>query len=210
MNVLTATQISELDNMCAGAGRATLGTKVAELQTNFTGVAKLYNLGAAVLADVDRIVTVANMKVGSYTIAAQPDIARNITVTHAIVATGTDTLGTITVTGTDVLGAVISEVITPIAGDIANGTKAFKTVTSIVGAGWVIAGGNDTITIGVGNLLGLPVYISATSAVILGVVGAANVVPAVTASATVISLCTVDLSSGTYDGSKKVLAFVIQ
>jgi hypothetical protein len=207
---LTATQISELNLMCPGANRALLGTTVGDIQTNFTGVTKLYNLGAPVAADDDLIVTVANMKVGSYTVAAQPDVPRNITVTHAIVAVGTDTVGTITITGTDVFGATISEVIIPSAGGVATGAKAFKTVTSVVGAGWVIAGGNDTIKVGVGNKLGLPVLIAAATNCILGVVGTANVVPTTTASATLISSCTVDLSAGTYDGTVKVLAFIIQ
>ena len=70
-----------------------------------------------------------------------------ITVTHTPV-TGNDTLGTITVTGTDLRDQVISDVIVPVAGGVATGTKFFKTVTGVVGAGWVINVGNDTIVVG--------------------------------------------------------------
>lgn len=107
--------------------------------------------------DADKIVTITAFKVGTYDIAAQPLQPMNITVTHATVNT-TDTLGTITITGTSNLGDVITEVITPIADSIVAGTKCFKTVTSVTGAGWVIGGATaDNITVGVGTLLASPV-----------------------------------------------------
>jgi hypothetical protein len=109
------------------------------------------HFAAATTAVANRFVTSVAMKVGAYTVAnaSMPTAgARKITVTHATVATGTDTLGTITVTGTNLAGATISEVITPLADQTVTGTKYFLTVTGVVGAGWVIAGGNDTITVG--------------------------------------------------------------
>lgn len=101
-------------------------------------------------AVADRIVGSTNMKVGSYTVAAQPYCPSLITV--ATTASGTaDTQGTITVTGTDIFGTVLTDTITPVAGTTVTGTKYFKTVTSVVGAGWVIdvGAGNDTIVVGV-------------------------------------------------------------
>jgi hypothetical protein len=101
-------------------------------------------------ADVDKIVTTTNMKVGAYSVAAQPTTPSKITVSAT--ASGTaDTMGTVTIVGTNFLDQVISEVIIPIAGSIISGTKYFKTVTSATGAGWIIDAGNgqDTITIGV-------------------------------------------------------------
>jgi Ca2+-binding RTX toxin-like protein len=145
------------------------------------------------------------MKVGTYTIAHQPDVPRNITVTHTAVGAA-DTLGTITVLGTDRDNKVISEVITPLAGTVASGVRAFKTITSITGAGWVIGAGNDTITIGVGTVLGLPFVISSTE-FCYGLVGTANVV-GTAVSDVELSKCTVDLSAGTYDGAKKVFAIL--
>lgn len=101
-------------------------------------------------ADPDKIVTTTNMKVGSYSIDAQPYCPSKITVTAT--ASGTaDTMGTITIVGTDIYGRTQSEVIVPAAGSAVSGSKIFKTVTSVTGAGWVIDVGNgqDTIIVGV-------------------------------------------------------------
>ena len=101
-------------------------------------------------ADTDKIVTTTNMKVGAYTVAASPSVPSLITVT--VTASGTaDTMGTITVVGTDIYDRVLTEVITPVAGSTVTGTRYFKSVTSVTGAGWVIdaGAGNDTIVIGV-------------------------------------------------------------
>ena len=188
-------------------------------ETSLGNAARKYNLGAPVLADVDLIVVSAEMKnTTTYTIAAQPDISRNITVKHTAVVTA-DTLGTITITGTDVLGQPLSEIITPVDGTTVLGKLAFKTIASAIGAGWVVSSGTDkdTIEIGVGTLLGLPVIIKETADIDLGVVGIALIVPTVAvtvspaiATSTAISKCTVDLSSGTYDGSKKVHIFIVE
>lgn len=105
--------------------------------------------------DPDRIVESTNMIVGAYTIAAQPDRPRNITVTVTAEDTA-DTMGTIVVTGTDNDGTAQTETIVPIANVTVNGTKVFKRVNSIVGAGWVIGSTNDTITVGVGELQAVP------------------------------------------------------
>jgi hypothetical protein len=108
-------------------------------------------LSAANPAVNNRFVVSTNMIVGAYAVAnaTMPTTpgARRITVTHTAV-TGNDTLGTITVTGTDPRGAVIVDVIVPVAGGVATGTKFFSTVTNVVGAGWVINVGNDTIVVG--------------------------------------------------------------
>lgn len=174
-------------------------------------VSKLVALGAPILADVDRIVTSANMKVGTYTVAAQPDVTRNITVT-ATAGDTSDTMGTITVVGTDYFNQVLSEVITPVAGSTIAGKKAFKTVASVTGAGWVIDGSegtNDTITIGVGTVLGMPFVLKSTSEPLIGIVGTAFVDPTVKAEGT-ISESTVDISSGTFNGTKKAFVFVVE
>lgn len=108
-------------------------------------------LAAANPAVANHFVTSTNMKVGAYTLAntTMPTTpgARRITVTHTT-ATGADTLGTITVTGTDLNGKAQVEVITPVASSTATGSKWFVTVSDVTGAGWVINGGNDTLTVG--------------------------------------------------------------
>lgn len=163
------------------------------------------DLGSPLVDDTDRIVTTTSMKVGAYTIAAQPDVPRNITVSHTAVST-VDTLGTITITGTDRNDDVISEVITPLNGTIASGTKAFKTVTSVVGAGWVTAAGDDQIIVGMGGLIGLPDKLS-LARVLWATLGGTRegTLPSFTVSATVLSTNTIDYNSAWNGTAAKVV-----
>jgi hypothetical protein len=151
---------------------------------------------AATVADVD-------MKVGTYTIAAQPDVPRNITVTHT--ADGTvDTLGTIVIVGTDYLGDALTETLTPVNGTIAAGTKAFRSITSITGVGWVIAAGNDNVSLGRGALIGLPIALSSATGVALGTLGGTAAGKATTG--TTIPTSTVAEASG--DGSAELVVYL--
>ena len=109
-------------------------------------------VAAVVPTDADGLVVSVNMQNGAYTLASNgpgDGVPHLVTITHTTVVTE-DTLGTITITGLDQYGNVISEVITVLTA-VATSTKAFKSVTSAVGAGWVIAGSNDTVTIGWGD-----------------------------------------------------------
>ena len=111
---------------------------------------KFVNIAATTAAVTNRFVASTNMSLTTYTIAnAAPVWAGgcNVTVTHTTVA-GADTLGTITIVGTDLHGQTISEVITPVAGTVATGTKVFRTVTSATSLGWVATSTADTIVIG--------------------------------------------------------------
>lgn len=100
--------------------------------------------------DDDKIVTSANMKNGTYTIAAQPTAPCILSVLATAVGTA-DTMGKITFVGTDITGASITEDVVPVAGTTKYTTKEFASVTSATGSGWVIdaGNGNDTIKIGV-------------------------------------------------------------
>ena len=131
--------------------------KIAEVKTTDEAlhvispesIGQLNGTVLASAADVDYLVTTVNMKVGAYTIAAQPLGSHVVTVTHTKVGT-LDTLGIITVIGTDSDGIVITEVITPSEDATVTGLLGFEAITSITGSGWVIAGGdNDTITVGI-------------------------------------------------------------
>lgn len=156
------------------------------------------DLGSPVVDDVDYFVTSANMKVGAYTLAkTAPDTgARNVTVTQTAVG-AEDTNGTIVVVGTDLAGDAISETLTPNAGVTVAGAKAFATITSITGVGWVIGEGNDTITVGFGALLGLPDKLSDTAQVLAASLNNVKeaTAPTVTVSSTVLASNTVDLNS---------------
>jgi hypothetical protein len=90
------------------------------------------------------------MKVGSYTVAAQPLIESKLTV--AVAASGAaDTMGTITISGVSG-GIPISEVVVPVADSSVSTVNKFSHVYSVVGAGWVIDEGNDTIMVGVAEV----------------------------------------------------------
>ena len=114
------------------------------------GVSVATGLSASTAAVTNRFVVSTNMINGAYTVAnASPAFQGAVNITATITgATGNDTPGTLTVVGTDLAGNALTEVITLVAGGAATGVKAFRTVTSITGAGWVISGGNDTIVVG--------------------------------------------------------------
>lgn len=115
--------------------------------------------GAVNQAVADAYVTVQDMIVGEYTLAsASPvhDFARNVTVTHDT-AGATDTLGTIVVVGKDLAGDEIEETITVVADNTAEGELAFAEITSITGVGWAINTSEDQITVGYGDVVGLPI-----------------------------------------------------
>lgn len=115
--------------------------------------------GAVNQAVADAYVTVQDMIVGEYTLAsASPvhDFARNVTVTHDTVG-ATDTLGTIVVVGKDLAGDEIEETITVVADNTAEGELAFAEITSITGVGWAINTSEDQITVGYGDVVGLPI-----------------------------------------------------
>ena len=114
---------------------------------------KSTNIAATTAAVADRLVASANMKVGTYTVAnggvAVWQGGFKVSITHTQVGGVTDTLGTVAFVGKDLHGNAISETVTPIESDAALGTKVFKSVTTITGAGWVVDTTADTIVVGV-------------------------------------------------------------
>lgn len=67
------------------------------------GVLRKLYLGTPRAAEAARAVSSANMKVGTYTIANQPDMARNVSVTHTAVST-VDTLGRLSLSARTTMG----------------------------------------------------------------------------------------------------------
>ena len=151
-----------------------------------------------VVADVERVVVSVDMQVGAYTIAnasAAGGIALNVTVTTTV-TDGIDTLGTVDIVGTDIDDQVLTETITPVTDATVQGTRAFKTVTSVTGVDWVTNGGEDLITVGFGELIGLPDYLlhdTVIFALLNNVREGTH--PTVTTSTTVLALNTVDLNT---------------
>jgi hypothetical protein len=170
-------------------------------------VRKIY-LGTPAVASTNAIVSSASMRVGTYTVAdTTPDgtIPRNITVTHTAVSTA-DTLGTIVVAGTDADGTAITETLTPVNGSVATGAKAFKTVTSVTGVGWVVNSGADSVVVGFGGLVGLPVVLPDATNTALTTLGTTVAASATTGGS--LATSTVDASAGTYNGSKKLYIYI--
>ena len=175
-----------------------------------SGVAVLYNLGAPALAVANKVCESQDMDNKTYTLsgAPQPDIPRNVTVTRTVNGAA-DTPGIITVTGTNYSDAVITEDITPGAnGVVVAGTKAFKTITSVVGTGWAIADAADSIVVGTGDELGLHVGTNVSTNIMLGILGVTVTAHNPTVGGTVaVETTTIDMSAGTYDGAKAALVF---
>lgn len=193
----------------AGAVLKIDGTLTLGNTATASGIVRKISLGTPAVAAVASIVSSANMKVGAYTVAdTTPDgtIPRNITVTRTAVSTA-DTGGTVVVVGTAADGTALTETIT-VGGDgvTVAGTKAFKTVTSVTGAGWVIAAGNDTITVGFGALVGLPVVLSANGTALTTL--ATTVANSTTTGDGTIGKSTVDASGGTFNGSKALTVYL--
>lgn len=164
-------------------------------------------LGAPALADVDRIVTSADWSDGALTIAAQPDMPRNITAVLTD-ANASITAGLLTIVGVDHAGRAVTEVMDITDGLTFTGTKIFASVTSatISGTAGVPASGTDVVTVGIGNVIGTESDLTASAEVTNVYLGGTRI-----ASPTVstgVSLSGVDASSGTYDGSKLLQVFV--
>jgi hypothetical protein len=171
------------------------GSKVA------LGVAA--HLGAPIIATTNRITALVDWANGALAIAAQPDVPRNITCTLTD-ANASVTAGTLTVTGLDPEGNVVVEVITAAqARAVFAGTKIFASVTSVVIAGSVgQQAAIDQVIVGVGNVIGLPSTIQATSQVKhVYLAGVRQATPVITAGR---QRSGVNASAGTYDGAKQL------
>jgi hypothetical protein len=164
----------------------------------------LYAPGSLAVSDDDRFVTSVAMKVGAYTLAlnAMPEagVARKLLITVTQAGGVNDTMGTLVIVGTDLAGNALSETIAPTANSTKTTVNAFKTVTSITGAGWVRdagAGTEDTIKIGTSEAIGLPDKLSDTAQILFvsldGVKEATA--PTITVDASVLAKNTVDLNS---------------
>ena len=100
-----------------------------------------------------------------------PDFGRNITITTTNVATPS---GVVTITGNLADGTTAqTDAITIVAGSLASGVKAFVTVTNINTPTGLSA--SDTVTVGIGDVLGLTNSISAEADIYNKTVDGANV-----------------------------------
>lgn len=122
----------------------------------------LYNDVAA--ADTTSIVAANNLANKAQTIAAQPDVPRNLVIT-VVDSTPGITAGLVTIVGVNACGQTVTEVHNCAAGaGTYTGSVAFATITSITTSNFTALdeGGDETIAVGVGLKLGLPVDILAS------------------------------------------------
>lgn len=186
-------------------GRGAMG----RLYARFNG--QSVYLGAPIAADDDRIVVTADFVLnGAQTIAAQPDVPRNLTITM-VDANASITGGTITIVGEDPLGRAISDAwVIPSNLGTKTTTNIYAKVTSVTTSGitGAIGAGVDQVKVGVGDVIGLPFDIVATSAVRHVFLGAVRI-----ASPTVavgVGTSGVNVAASTYNGTKVLQAFVAE
>jgi hypothetical protein len=168
-------------------------------------------LGSPVVADVDRLAaaeaTSNTVTTAVTTFLAQPDVARNITITPG--GTTTDVpAGDVTIVGTDIAGNAITDTITfaANASTIGQTSKAFKTVTSVTFP--VQDGAGATYDIGVGDKIGLPDKLSLNTVLAAYLAGVREgTAPTVTVSSTVLASNTVDLNSAMNSTAVVVIYF---
>jgi hypothetical protein len=170
-------------------------------------------------ADDNLIVTTVDMKVGEYTVAAQPTSPSKIGFKVTTVGDVDLAMGTITVVGTDVRDIAITEVVVPISGSTVWTTRYFKTITTITGAGWTRSADTqeDTIIVGIPATGGIEVHGQSCS--FKAVSGAIYVNPKTTATATsasylmatgeVLEICVSDVLSYISDGQAATFECII-
>jgi len=172
-------------------------------------ITSFVEMGAPALIDVDRILAVRDFQdetVSSF--AGQPDIPRNVEVT--LLDTNSSVVsGYVTVYGISATGKAISEVFRPTPGggsQTVSGKKMFAQVTKVVTVDVSGATGSDDYTVGMGNVIGLPMNILSAEAVsTVYFNGAIIASPTITVGE---NSSGIDVSSSTYDGTKQLRAIV--
>ncbi|MFP4588061.1 MAG: hypothetical protein ACLFMQ_01670 [Desulfohalobiaceae bacterium] len=176
-------------------------------------MAVVCDLGKPEASDDDKFVASTKMQNDEYTLAnTKPDVPRNILVT-VTQNTANDTMGELTVTGKDANDNEIEEVIEPNADSTKEGDLAFAEITSIVGSGWSASGTDeeDSIKIGTGNKLGLPIELSDKANILVNIVdNAIQTYTAAVSDPATLAGTTIDAQSGSgsYDGSNAVRVLV--
>lgn len=142
------------------------------------------------------------------TFLAQPDVARNITVTVAATTAGDVAAGNIVVAGTDLSGAAISEnfAITADTPATVTGSLAFKSVTSITVP--VQDGASVTVDAGWGKKFGLPYKLPANSLILLKLFDGSTDSGTVTVSTSRLAANVLAIN-GTPDGEKNIDLHII-
>ena len=209
MTRLTTLQKNNLTKMCVNAQRGTLGTRIDALEygalvtpsagtvtpmrfikyttTPAVGTATATH-AAVTLVVTDRTVVTTGI--------TNPDFPRTLT----IKGNDGNVSGTVTITGTDILGNAIEDTITASGTNEVEGVFAFKTVTIINLPPYSVAG-TETISIGRGNSIGLPILTPNASTVIASSFNGSADAGTVTPDATDVAPC-LYVPAGTLNGVK--------
>lgn len=207
-NRMTSKQKADLNKMNAASARAGgLGARLDAMQYGSAATPSagtLSNLSALKYSTTPAIGSATYVHAaiaqtaGTQTITTgitQPDFPRIVT----IKGNASGNSGNVVITGTDIAGAVLTETIALNAATEVLGTKAFKTVVSI-GLPAEVHAGTDTVSIGVGNKIGMPIAIPNAGSVLVKTFDNAVDSSTITASATLaLSLAA---PAGTFNGVK--------
>src|SRR5258708_1537013 len=175
------------------------------LESKNARVTDICSLRSPILAATNRYVTSVNLTNIAFTLANQPDVPRNVTITVTD-TTPSINAGTITVIGIDPMGNPATEIFTfpgtTAASRTFTGLVMFGSITSITAAGVAVRGGagDELIVCGCGTVIALPTDIIAAAAVshvYLG--GVRQTTPTVAVGH---QTSGVDVSAGTYNGVK--------
>ena len=131
------------------------------------------------------------------TTITNPDVPRVATAT----GNASGITGNVVLVGTDYFGNAATDTIALSGSSTVAGVVAFKTITKITVPAKTNSSG-DTAAIGTGTAIGMYKCLGAATQVVLGLLDRAVVAPTITVSATAISGNTIDISSGTYNGTK--------
>lgn len=162
---MTSKMISDMNRMNRAAQNGTLGSRIDALE--FGGVVTPTAGTISSLSAVKYVTTPVvgdNVRTLAATLLIQtvtktvttgivnPDYPRNLVVKGG----DGNVTGNVVINGTDALDAVLTETIALSGASAVVGTKAFKTVTSIVLPPYAVAG-TETVSVGVGVKIGFPV-----------------------------------------------------
>lgn len=175
-----------------------------------------FGLPAAASTKYIKIGTAGAVSAAAVTLTSfthQPDVPRNIVITPGT-STGDVASCTIVVNGTNIFGRTMSEnfVFANNASSATTGTKAFKTLTSVVFPANCEDGGfTTTWDIGVGELIGLKACMANAGDWAWSEVGGAYEATRATiaVSASAVESNTADFN-GTMDGATRFLGFFVQ
>ena len=184
MTRLTTLQKTQLTNMNRAAQKAVLGTHIDTLEygtvaTPSAGTiaplsAVKYSVTPAIgtATKIHAAVTLGSATTTVTTDITNPDFPRILSIKG-----NASMSGNVVITGTDIAGTAITDSIALNNTSEVMGDVAFKTVTQIV---FPIKtnGSGDTVSVGFGNLIGLPIAVPNASTVIAVAFGASGAVDA--------------------------------